>query len=579
LYGAQSFRKFTAEKKPVIQDFIVEDIKKISCSRCQRVINEIPDDAKIFYVSLADRNISICKGCLKSHVEIDETPLLCVPIQDQSFYTNVKGSIMEYPKKFKTPFYGYKCQKCEGKKCLRYYKCTECCAEGKEKRFCEDCIEELLTNCASKNHAIVLESVPFSFWCERMSEGELDQLRYQDELMINPDDRFKEAKMYFENQQFQKARQYYDMYLQRNEDDPKNPYIAFVYCQIANSYSMEGQSKKALENFFKCVEIKKSVDQTVHPPMEEADAYRGIGTIYYEQGEYKKALEYCEKSLNLVKKMFGEDHVKTGECLNMIAAIYAGQGDYKRALEYNLRDLEILKKSYGYNHPNVSGCYSNLGLNYARMGELPKSCECYWKALEIAKSVHGETHTSVGTAYKNIGELLASNGEFAKALDYYMKAMEIYESTYGANHPNTALCYDSIGCMLISLGELVKGREYLFKSLKVIQSTYGENHISTANPYQNIGNINYRAGAYNEAFEYYSKSIEVRKLVLEGKHPDIANACVGLGKVCHRQGKFEKALENFYEALDIYKSRQGEDNRKKIDRIERKIQKAWKALS
>jgi len=575
LYGAQSFRKFIAENNPMMK---IEDIKSVVCCRCQKKMNEIPD-AKIFFTSLTDRSLSICKGCLKSHLKVDNTPLLCVPIQDASFNTNVKGSIMEYPKSFNVPFYGYKCHKCQEKKCSWYFKCTECCSEGKEKRFCEDCMEELMTNCAPKNHAIILESVPFSFWCGRMSEGELSQLRFQEELFRNPEDIFRQAKMYFENQQFQKAREYYNIYLQRNEKDPQNPYIAFVYCSIGRMYFMEGEEKKALECFLKCVEIKKSVvDKTQHPPYEEADAYENIALIYSHQGEYKKALEYGEKSLELMKMLFGENHVKTVDCNNTIATIYLNQRDYKKALEHLLRCLEMLKILHGYNHPNVGACYSNLGFAYDRLGELQNSLNHYWNSLEIAKAVHGEKHTSVGTAYKNIGELLITNGEFAKALDFYWKALEIYELTYGKDHPNTGLCYDSIGCTLVRQGDLVKGREYLLKALEIFQSNYGEKHLLAAKAYQNIAHINYREKAYRESFEYYSKALEIKKLAFGVKNVDVALMNLALGKVCYRMGEFEKALTYLFESLNIFQSFSVHDLdakhiQIKIEKIERKIKK------
>jgi len=615
LYGAQSFRKFIAEKSPV-EEISIQSIKNVTCSYCQSQIS----DVQVFFISLTDRNTFVCKACLPNHLQTDNTPLLCVPIVGEKGYkTNLRGQMMAYPtkKEIELPLYGYKCHKClEGKREKSFFlKCTECPIEGKEKRFCEDCIEELMTNCASKNHAIISESVPCSFWCERMSEGELDQLRFQDELVTSNNEIFKQAEMYFESHKYQKAQEYYTLYIRQNETQ-KNSFASIAYNNLGFIYSTQEDYKKALEHYFKCLEIKEAIYGANFPNVEVASVCSNIALVYSKHGNYKKALEYNSRGLKMERLLFGDIHEKIAISYNNIAEVYSKQGDDKTALEYHFKALEIRKTIHGYNHPDVAVSLNNIGSIYNDLAEYEKALEYHFKSLEIGKSIYGENHVRVSTSYNNIGLVYFNQGEYENALEYFTKSLEIdkliygdkqpnthmaatfnnigsvYDNlreydkaqeyytkfinitrlVYGENHPHIATSCQNIATILSRKGDFVKAREYMWRSLEINKSFYGENHWSTASSYHLIGFVNYRQGTYGEAFEYYSKALQVKKAIYESTNPDSGVSYLGLGKTCYRIGELNQALEYLLAALDIFKLIHG-DHHPLTVRVQRKIQK------
>ena len=81
-------------------------------------------------------------------------------------------------------------------------------------------------------------------------------------------------------------------------------------------------------------------------------------------GDNKKALEYHELSLNIRKKILGEEHPDTATSYNNIGSIYNNMGDNKKALEYYELSLNIRKKILGEEHPDTATSYNNIGLIY-----------------------------------------------------------------------------------------------------------------------------------------------------------------------------------------------------------------------
>ena len=87
-------------------------------------------------------------------------------------------------------------------------------------------------------------------------------------------------------------------------------------------------------------------------------------------GDYKKALEYHELSLKIMKKILGEEHPDIAKSYNNIGNTYDKMGDYKKALEYHELSLKIRKKILGEEHPDTASSYNSIGNTYDTYGRL-----------------------------------------------------------------------------------------------------------------------------------------------------------------------------------------------------------------
>jgi len=563
LYGAQDFRKFLVERNPV-QEVSIKENAHISCTLCKVVIQQMSATARMFFASLTyigNNHNYYCQKCLPKLLKTNNTPLLCVPLGksfNKGYITKIKGCILAYPMKteLEIPLYGYKCHKCQEKKRNLYFKCTEC-PEKKEK-WCENCVLESGESCMKAGHAIVVESNPFSFWCEKMSENELKYLEFQNKILEHNESIFQQAEMYFESHNYQRAIEYYSIYIQQNERNEKDKNLAASYNNIGSIYSQQGEYKKALEYNFKALEIFKSIYGDNHPVT--ATSYSNLGDVSHKQGEYKKALEYHFKSLEIRKSVNGDNHPQTAAIYNNIGGVYSQQGEYKKALEYYFKSLEIRKSVNGDNHPEIASCYNNIGVVYRSQEEYEKTLEYYFKALEILKSIYGDNHPNTATSYNNIGVVYKHQGEYKKALEYSFKSLETRKSLYGDNHPDTASSYNNIGGVFHKQGEYDKALEYDFKALEILKSIYGDNHPNTATSYSNLGDVYSQQREYDKALEYYFKSLEIEKSVYGDNHPEIATSSNKIGGVYYRQGEYKKALEYNLKSLEIYKAIYGDNH-------------------
>jgi hypothetical protein len=78
------------------------------------------------------------------------------------------------------------------------------------------------------------------------------------------------------------------------------------------------------------------------------------------------------RSLEIDKRIYGEDHPEIATDLNNLSLLYKSQGKYSAAEPLCLRSLEIMERQLGVDHPTTKTIHDNLQfLREAMAGESP----------------------------------------------------------------------------------------------------------------------------------------------------------------------------------------------------------------
>jgi tetratricopeptide (TPR) repeat protein len=177
------------------------------------------------------------------------------------------------------------------------------------------------------------------------------------------------------------------------------------------------------------------LDQTTDES-KKARIYHEIALAKDAQGEYKEAITFLGKAVEIYKKTLPPNHLNFANTYNNIGMVYRKMGDYPKALSYYEKDLEISQKSLPANHPDLAVSYCNIGNVYNNMGDYPKALSSYEKAFEIQKQSLPPNHPSLASSHNNIGLLYERKGDYPKARSFYERAVNIAQQSLPPNHPN-----------------------------------------------------------------------------------------------------------------------------------------------
>ena len=260
----------------------------------------------------------------------------------------------------------------------------------------------------------------------------------------------------------------------------------------------------------------RRLTERMNEEVQGSKGWERIGRLLISVGQMDRAEELYMTLLEQASDESDRCHYN-----NQLGCVKDAQGDYKGALSYYEKYLDIEKKSLPANHPDLATSYNNIGMVYQSMGEYSKALSHLEKCLDIEKKSLPANHPDLATSYNNIGGVYKSMGEYSKALSYYEKCLDMRQKTLPTNHPDLATSYNNIGGVYKSMGEYSNALSYYEKCLDMQQKSLPANHPDLATSYNNIGGVYQSMGEYSKALSNMHVALKIRQHSLPPNHPDI----------------------------------------------------------
>ena len=323
----------------------------------------------------------------------------------------------------------------------------------------------------------------------------------------------------------------------------------------ASRFFSEGNYARALELYQHSLELKL---KDFGPENQEvATAYNNIGSVYYSLRDYPRALEQHQKSLRIRLKLFGEEHVAVAHSYSNIALVYSAIGDHPRAVEFYQKCLPIRRNVLGPEHALTITIHDRLGSEYYELTNFPRALEHFRISLDLKSKTLGPRHASVADAQIMLGHVLKALGRYQNALEMYQLALVLRQGILGPEHPRVAICHNNVGLALEALGDHPRALEQYQKSLSIMTKANGPNHPAAATSLNNIGNAYIGMGDYQRALEQFRRALAIWVQAHGTEHPESAVALDNIGNTLIRLGDLKQAEEYIRKGLAVRKNALG----------------------
>lgn len=163
----------------------------------------------------------------------------------------------------------------------------------------------------------------------------------------------------------------------------------------------KGEYNKALKMNF----IAQEKMEELNDDVLTAKVFSNLGYIYLHLNDYQRALEYCQKSIQLGLKTKDFDLLISQ--YNAMGLIYSSTYKNKEALFYYQKAIELAQKKN--NKTIFAYANSNSGSIYQEMGEYRKALDFHFKALVIEKELNdiyglATEYGSISVAYREMSQ-------------------------------------------------------------------------------------------------------------------------------------------------------------------------------
>ena len=245
-------------------------------------------------------------------------------------------------------------------------------------------------------------------------------------------------------------------------------------------------------------------------------------------GEFEKAFQFGKSAIALGKKIINQNPPVgvilvtknyVADSYNNVGIIYWNQGNYDKALENHFASIKIREEALekakqiknnllvDYSNNGLSASYNNIGLVFDTQNKYEKAIENYSISLKIQEEIH-DKHGMANT-YNNIGVIYYNQKNYEKALENYSIAKKYYSEINDKQGissilSNEGVVYKNQGNFDLALGKY-------FTSLK-LREEIGDK-LGVANSYDNIGNLYLTQNKIADAKKHLLISLELAKKI------------------------------------------------------------------
>ena len=195
-----------------------------------------------------------------------------------------------------------------------------------------------------------------------------------------------------------------------------------------------------------------------------------LASLYMDQGKFAKAEPLLVKTLEVSRRVLGEEHPDTLEssaCENNLAESLMSSGSDRGNCDRSDPDLYSRSvarlrgrrsSSLGPDHPDTLNTMANLGVNYRDAGRLPEGTALLEQAWAKARKQPGPLVDDLAWIPRALGEAYDQAGQFAKAEPLYREALEAARKRHGEASLQSADVLGSLGLQLAQAAEIRRGR-------------------------------------------------------------------------------------------------------------------------
>jgi eukaryotic-like serine/threonine-protein kinase len=293
--------------------------------------------------------------------------------------------------------------------------------------------------------------------------------------------------------------------------------------------------------------------ELLREPELYAEMHTVIGRALIGLGEYERAKESIEKSLETTLALYGESHTATAENMALFARLNRIQGDYESALLWMNKAHSINKALYGEESARVAGGYYNLGMIFNNSMDYDLAAENFTRALMLYQKLDEENSLSAVDTRVSLAGIQSRNGQYDEAEANLLSAAAILTEMFGENHLRLANVYSSLASNYSLQSDFTRAYNYHQMSLQLREQLLGDDHPHHIRTMSAFGLLLYRMGNYEESETVQTKALNLFEKNALTDSLDYVAITNRLALVKAATGQLNEAAELYYNALDIMK--------------------------
>jgi tetratricopeptide (TPR) repeat protein len=194
-----------------------------------------------------------------------------------------------------------------------------------------------------------------------------------------------------------------------------------------------------------------------------------LGIIYMDDDKYGEAEPLFLRTLEIDRRVLGEEHLSTLIVTANLARVYRLEGKYGEAESLSLKALGIASRVLGEKHQATIFLTNGLGWLYYVEGKYERAQALFSKALDAGKR-GPEEHPQTLDSEIGVADIYLKQGKYAAAEQLYSRVLEIQRRALGSASLYTVTTLTSLGEVRLAQRSYPEAEATLREGLKVYET-------------------------------------------------------------------------------------------------------------
>ncbi|MBO7523286.1 MAG: hypothetical protein J6T30_05475, partial [Bacteroidales bacterium] len=276
-----------------------------------------------------------------------------------------------------------------------------------------------------------------------------------------------------------------------------------IYYFLGSCYSFQGEDSTSINWYKKVLLYKESLGVV---DIHYMNALYNLSVLYYNNGDDKEALVYCDKYCSHSEEVFNQIPNRILQGYMMAILISTEMMEADTFYEYSAKSISMLANHEGdFNPTDLGNFYLAIGSGYYATNDFNNARVYYEKAEQF----FSKSDMSNNSIVDNYLILLASLAKVYEKMELDNKILGCYTKGLKLPVPSNSfivvLFYDSYAAYLNSIGQIDAGEEVVYNAMQLTkrQNPNSKYHILAVSCY-----ASYLATYKNDlktASEYYKQ--------------------------------------------------------------------------
>ncbi len=319
-------------------------------------------------------------------------------------------------------------------------------------------------------------------------------------------------------------------------------YFAFVLYQLSRFDEAEAMAREIL---------------AAMPPGEgiwldtKPALLRLIGELRRRAGDYETSEQIHHESVELSRRLFGDEHPDVGRGLNDMALVYIDTREYNRAETLLREALAIKRREVAGDHPSIRETIRNLFHVLRRKGDYAEATVVCRELVGMSRRLYGEDHRFVSADLGLLAKVLTSDGDYEEVEAALREALDINLKNQDVVPESVPIARHNLAVEFWRQGRHAEAEMLLRQALSAFRERHGDEHVYVVFTRQSLGAALTGLGRLDEAEE----ELRAALAVVDDNAPPVdwlpAEIQSALGECLTAQGSFAEAESLLQAALPV----------------------------